>query len=124
MKKRRETLASAVHWVEIDLLRAGVPSMKLPRKAISDYRAIVSTAADCRRARCWPISLRQVLPVIGIPLLAPDPDAPLDLAAVLNAAYDRAAYDRSIDYSAPPEPPLAKDDAKWADKLLRTKGVR
>lgn len=124
LKKRRETLASDVHWVEIDLLRAGFPSMKLPRKAMSDYRVIVSTAADYRRARVWPIFLRQALPVIGIPLLAPDPDAPLDLAAALNAAYDRAAYDRSIDYSAPPDPPLAKDDTKWADKLLRAKNLR
>jgi hypothetical protein len=124
MKKRRETLASDVHWVEIDLLRAGVPTMRQPAKAVSDYRAIVSTAADYRRARYWPIYLRQVLPVIGIPLLAPDPDAPLDLAAVLNAAYDRAAYDRSVDYTAPPDPPLRKDDTKWADKLLRAKGLR
>jgi hypothetical protein len=124
MKKRRETLASAVHWVEIDLLRAGVPTMRQPAKAVSDYRAIVSTAADYRRARYWPIYLRQVLPVIGIPLLAPDPDAPLDLAAVLNAAYDRAAYDRSVDYTAPPDPPLKKGDAKLADKLLRAKELR
>jgi hypothetical protein len=124
MKKRRETLASAVHWVEIDLLRAGVASMRLPRMAESDYRAIVSKAADYRRGSCWPIFLRQALPVIGIPLLDPDPDAPLDLAAVLNEAYDRAAYDRSVDYAAPPDPPLAKDDAKWTDKLLKAKRLR
>jgi hypothetical protein len=30
MKKRAETLASDVHWVEIDLLRAGVPSVTRP----------------------------------------------------------------------------------------------
>lgn len=124
MKKRRETLASDIHWVEIDLLRGGVGTMRLPRKAESQYRVIVSTAADYRRARCWPIHLRQRLPVVGIPLLAPDPDVPLDLAAVLDAAYDRGAYDRSIDYTSPPDPPLAKDDAKWADKLLRSKGLR
>ncbi len=124
MKKRRETLASDVHWVEIDLLRAGAPSMKLPKKAISDYRVIVSKAAEYRRASCWPIYLRQPLPVIGVPLRAPDADVPLDLMAVLSAAYDRAAYDRSIEYTAPPDPPLAKDAAKWADKLLRSKGLR
>jgi len=62
--------------------------------------------------------------VIAIPLREPNSDVPLDLAAVLNAAYDRAAYDRSIDYAAPPDPPLAKDDAKWADKLLKSRGLR
>ncbi|HUY36407.1 MAG TPA: DUF4058 family protein [Pirellulales bacterium] len=33
MEKRRETLASEVHWVEIDLLRAGSPSVTNPPPA-------------------------------------------------------------------------------------------
>jgi len=42
--KRRETLASEVHWVEIDLLRIGVPSVTNPPLAPSDYRILVSRA--------------------------------------------------------------------------------
>jgi hypothetical protein len=124
MKKRRETLASKVHWVEIDLLRAGVPSMVQPAKGVSDYRVVVSKVEDSRRARYWPIHLQQKLPTVGIPLRAPDADAPLDLAAVMHSVYERAAYDLSVDYRVPPDPPLRKTDAKWADKLLRSAGLR
>jgi hypothetical protein len=48
-----------------------------------------------------------------------DSDVPLDLGAVLKAVYDRAAYDRSINYRKPPHPPLRGDDAAWAKELLR-----
>ncbi len=42
MRKREETLASEVHWVEIDLLRAGVPSVTRPPLVSSDYRNLVT----------------------------------------------------------------------------------
>lgn len=122
MKKRRETLVSPVNWVEIDLLRSGEPSQ--PMKEPSDYRVLVARGTDNYVAQFWPISVRQALPTIGIPLRDPDPDVPLNLGAVLQAAYDRAAYDLTVDYSGPADPPLAKDDAKWADKVLRSRGLR
>ena len=49
---------------------------------------------------------------------------PLELGKVLNAAYDHAAYDLSLDYSAEPEPPFAKKDKTWAHQLLRQRGLR
>jgi hypothetical protein len=122
MDKRRETLASDVHWVEIDLLRSGTPSFRGLQP--SDYRLVVSRAGERARARYWPVSLRHPLPVIGIPLRKPDPDVPLDLGAVLRAVYDIGAYDLSIDYSQPPEPPLEGKDAAWADRLLKKNKLR
>jgi len=38
--------------------------------------------------------------------------------------YDRGRYRLRIDYSGPPEPPLAPDDEAWADRLLREHGLR
>jgi hypothetical protein len=124
LDKRRETLGSEVHWVEIDLLRAGVPSITHPPLVASDYRILVSRAGKRTRASYWPVNVRQPLPVIGIPLRAPDHDAALDLGAVLSAVYDDAAYDLSIDYRKKPEPPLKTDEAAWADRLLRECGLR
>lgn len=124
MDKRRETLASEVHWVEIDLLRAGLPSVINPPLVPSAYRILVSRAGNRTKARYWPVSVRQPLPVIGIPLRDPDPDVALDLGAVLNAAYDHGAYDLSIDYRKKAEPPLKTDDVAWADRLLREHGLR
>jgi hypothetical protein len=62
--------------------------------------------------------------VIGIPLRDPDPDVLLDLGAVLSATYDSAAYEMSVDYRKKPEPPLKTEDATWAEKLLRERGLR
>jgi hypothetical protein len=114
---------SDVHWVEIDLLRAGTPSVTdPPLKPARDYRALISRADLRTRTRYYPISVRQVLPVIGIPLRGKDPEAPLDLGAVLKSVYDRAAYDLSVDYQKDPQPPLEGEEAKWVRALLQKPG--
>lgn len=122
MSKRREVLNSDVHWVEIDLLRAGIRSNG-PFVA-GDYRILVSRSNDRTRTWCWPVWLRDKLPTIGIPLRGTDPDVPLDLSAVLDEVYDGGAYDLSIEYAQPPDPPLQPADARWARKVLRGKGPK
>ncbi|HTU91469.1 MAG TPA: DUF4058 family protein [Gemmataceae bacterium] len=124
LAKRRQILDSKVHWVEIDLLQAGTPSLDRLAVAFSDYRIVVSRGENRRRARFWPVSLRRALPIISIPLRGKDPDVLLDLNAVLRTAYDNAAYDVSIDYRRDPLPPLSREDAAWAAKLLREHGLR
>src|SRR5437588_5162240 len=44
MAKRNETLVTDVHWVEIDLLRAGTASVNRKRLREADYRILVSRA--------------------------------------------------------------------------------
>lgn len=60
-----------------------------------------------------------IWPVIKVPLRGKEPEVPLDLGAVFRTVYDRAAYDVSVDYRKPPQPPLEGGDAKWARELLR-----
>jgi hypothetical protein len=122
MRKRQEIMDTEVHWVEIDLLRAGVPSVTDPPLRLSDYRILVSRGDQRLQTRFWPNGVRQPLPVIKIPLRGKDPEVPLDLGAVFRAVYDRAAYDVSVDYRQPPQPPLEGGDAKWARELLRGGG--
>ncbi len=122
MEKRRDILETDVNWVEIDLLRAGVPSVTDPPLHPSDYRILISRGDQRTRTRFWPVGVRQPLPVVPIPLRGKDPEAPLDLGAVLRAVYDRGAYDASVDYRKPPQPPLDGDDARWARELLRGRG--
>lgn len=119
MEKRHEIMNTDVNWVEIDLLRAGVPSVTDPPLRASDYRILISRGDHRTKTRYWPVGVRQPLPIIGIPLRGKDRDVPLNLGAVLTEAYDRAAYDASVDYRKPPEPPLAGDDEKWARDLVR-----
>ncbi len=114
--KRREVLASPVHLVEIDLRRGGQrPSP--PLLPSSDYYALVSRYEDRPRMGLWPIGLRERLPVIPVPLTAPDPDISLDLQAVLHRVYDAAGYAKYI-YRDTPEPPLRPEEAEWARPFL------
>jgi hypothetical protein len=124
MRKRQEILNTEVHWVEIDLLRDGTPSVTDPPLRPSDYRLLVSRADQRLRTRFWPVSIRQPLPVIGIPLRGKEPEVPLDLGAVFRAGYERAAYDRTVDYRKDPQPPLEGEDAEWARELLRDHGKK
>jgi hypothetical protein len=123
MENRRDILSSEVHWVEIDLLREGDPSVTRPSLVSSDYRILVYRSGSVR-GKYWPVSVRQALPIIGIPLRGKDPDVPLDLNAVLRSAYETAAYGDSIDYRRDPVPPLSREDTAWAAKLLRERGLR
>jgi len=124
LNKKREVLASDVHWIEIDLLRKGERLPASPPLVASDFRVTVSRGNARKMARYWPIQVRQKLPAIGIPLRGKDAEIAVDLGVVLNTAYDRAAYQRSINYSLPPDPPLSPTDTKWANALLRAKGIR
>ena len=123
-KKRREVLRSPAHWVEIDLLRAGVGLTKRLPRWPCEYLVHVSPADERPNGLIWPIRLSQRLPVIPIPLLPADLDVPLDLQAVLTTVYDRAGYDVSIDYASDPAPPLPPEWAAWAVGLLKEKGLR
>jgi hypothetical protein len=123
-QKRREIMNSPIHWVEIDLLR-GKRVVPVPRKAgAHEYLVHVSKLGLRPRGLLYPIRLPQRLPVIPVPLKPDDPDARLDLQSVLDAAYDRVGYDLEIDYKTEPRPPLDGELARWADQLLRSKGLR
>ena len=85
----------------------------------ADYLVMVATAGERPRCSVWPISVRQPLPTIPIPLLDPDPPVPLALGQALHTAYECARYDLRVDYRQPPMPPLAPEDAAWAAAVLR-----
>jgi Protein of unknown function (DUF4058) len=124
VRKRREVMTSTSHWVEIDLLRQGVVITSRELLPPGDYLVHVSRVETRPKGHLWPIRLSERLPVIPVPLAAGDPDARLDLQAVLTTAYDRARYDFSIDYTREPVPPLSPEWAAWSDRLLKEKGLR
>jgi hypothetical protein len=121
IQKRREVTASPAHWIEIDLLRAGVRTAHPVGVAESDYLVYLDQqTSDSRRRFAWPFNLEDHLPTIAIPLRAPDADVPLDLQVVLETVYDRAGYDLEIDYKRNPVVPLEPQQAKWAKRVVRT----
>lgn len=129
LRKQEDVLSSETHLVEIDLLRQGEHTVAIPPYYLIPYQPwhyLISISRATRRDRCevYPRTVRQRLPRIMVPLLAPDPDTVLDLQAMLDRCYENGAYADVIDYGAQPEAPLAPDDAAWADDLLRRKGLR
>jgi hypothetical protein len=112
LAKRRESLRSPAHLVEIDLLRGWAP-MPAEDRPSGDYSVLVSRAERRPTADFWPIRLRDRMPVISVPLRLPDNDARIDLQEVLHRAYDGPGYEHFI-YDGTPEPPLSTEDAAWA----------
>jgi len=68
--------------------------------------------------------VRDPIPKFRLPLLPGDDEPEVDIGGVLQALYDKAAYDLSLDYARDAVPPLVDDDAAWAETLLRHRGVR
>lgn len=119
VSKRQRLLLSAVHLLEIDLLRKGrrVPMQQpLPD---DPYFVLLSRAQERPMTEVWPVWLDGPLPTIPVPLLPGDADVPLDLQVAFSAVYDAVGYDLAVDYSRPPEVPLSPAQATWAEQSLR-----
>ncbi|MBD2771475.1 DUF4058 family protein [Iningainema tapete] len=112
-KKRQRLYNAKVHLIEIDLLRRGTRPFNHPRLPDVPY-LVTLTRAESGVIDVWPVTLQDTLPTIPVPLRQPDPDAVLDLQAALNAIYDEAAYDLSINYTQSSPPPAFNDvDKQW-----------
>jgi hypothetical protein len=129
LTKQREILASQTNLIEIDLLWQGQHTVAAPvdylvQQGRWDYLVCLHRGGQEEQFEVWPISLRQRLPRIHVPLADGDPDVVLDLQAVLDRCYDEGAYVRGLDYRQGPPVPLRREDAEWADALLREQGLR
>ncbi len=125
-EKQLEVLQSDVHLVEIDLLRGGEHVVALPEDRLEEIgpydQLVVIRRANVRSTvEFYARRMRDRLPRIGVPLLAPDPDASLDLQALVEGVHRAGDYWNLIDYSKPPTPPLSRGDAAWARTLVRRK---
>jgi hypothetical protein len=127
-EKQRNILIHGINLVEIDLLRDGGHVLAVSQHQIANlpgnYWVCVSRTQSLGEYEIYPISLRERLPHLSIPLRPSDADVVLDLPSVFDRCYDNGDFSREIDYNATPEIPLSPDDAQWADALLREKGVR
>jgi hypothetical protein len=118
--RRTEVLHTKTHLLEIDLLRQGRRLPLLGELPPAAYYVFLTRWQRRPWTQVWPMSLRQPLPAVPVPLLPPDPDVPLDLQAAVKACFDLVGYERLLDYSAPPPPPpLSDEDAAWAVDCLR-----
>ena len=118
LKKRETLINSNVHFVEIDLLRAGPPLPYTERAAESDYRLFIRRRERPHQARLYPFSARQPIPAFPLPLLPGDAEPVVDLGALLSTVYEQAGYDLVVRYERPPALPLGEADAAWAAEVM------
>jgi hypothetical protein len=76
------------------------------------------------RFELYPRGLRERLPVIKVPVVAPDKDVPLDLQAAVEELYHKARFGLRLRYHEPCVPPLPKADQEWAYEQLEKAGIR
>lgn len=84
----------------------------------ASYYIMVSRNWEFPRAGVWPLSLRDVLPSIPIPLAEDVAEPILRLQDCFDAAYRKGRHADEIDYTQPPKPPLPEADARWARQRI------
>jgi hypothetical protein len=127
--KRADLLTLGVNFVEVDLVRAGnwrrlLQPFHCPRKAIAPYRVTFRISREPGFAWLYPVSFRDRLPSIVIPLRPDDPRVLLDLQELLDQTYASGRYARRMGYAEPLDPPLEGEEAAWTEELLRAAGKR
>jgi hypothetical protein len=104
-QKRSDLRRVGVHSLEIDWLRAAHRLTLRRPLPNAPYFIFLSRAAQPERVEVWPLQLTQPIPIVPVPLRAPDADVPLDLSAAIRNIYDHAYYQLQIDYTQPPPKP-------------------
>jgi hypothetical protein len=122
VRKQRELLDGGVSLVEINLNRVGdwvatVPKHQVPAAQQTPYYAAVRRGYHRIAWEYYAMPLRQRLRKVRVPLRKGEPDAILDIQSLVDEAYEKGAYAKTIDYAKPCLPALADDDAAWAAAL-------
>jgi Protein of unknown function (DUF4058) len=128
LEKQRETLASEIHLVEIDLLRGRAHALAVPKDLVTaqagsfEYMVSIPRYNRPNEFLIYPITLRLRLPKIAIPLSPGDPHVTLDLQDVFDRSYDFGPYRREIDYGKDRiVPRLKPEQAEWATSLIKSR---
>ena len=118
--KREGLLRQPIHIVELDLLRGG-QRIRLAKPLPKDHYYYLVSRADARPdCDVYHWNVRNRLPVLPVPLRAPDPDIHADLQHAFGEAFRRGRYDRMIKYQASPPPPsFDPADADWVAQTAR-----
>lgn len=128
LRKRDEFWDGVANLVEIDLLRAGRPTVRLSdeqRAALRPHHYVVAiTRRFPSRHEVYAVSLAQRLPRVAIPLADDDRDVTLDLQAAFARCWDEGPYPELLGYNGVPPGRLTAEEITWCEGLLRGSGHR
>jgi hypothetical protein len=118
-RKRQQVLASATHFVEIDLLRRGQHFPLGQQSVATPYYVLVARGDRRPNADLYPFTLRDAMPSFPLPLAGAEGEPVVELQAIFNGVYDRAGFDLAIDYRQPiPKPPLSAEDMAHLSNIM------
>ena len=127
-RNRRSLRDGRVSLVEIDLLRTGTRVLSVPFDRIPEGHRTPYAACARRGWKAFEIEFYRIPSANGCRRSHPPPSRrsrrPLDLQALLDRATRTAVWRRHrLPRGARPAA-RSPDDARWADALLREKGLR
>lgn len=121
-KRQALFLGRSANLVEIDLLRGGQRMPMAETWPSSPYTILINRIHHAPlRCEVVPAHSTIRLSPLPIPLLKSDPDVVLDLQSMVDAVYEEALYDLSIDYTKPLTPPLSAEEAAWLSAQLKSR---
>jgi hypothetical protein len=128
LRKRDEFWNSGTNLVEIDLLRAGEPTVRVSPARLARLRPwhylVAVTRHQPSKQAIYPVSLQRRLPRVAIPLAANDNDVILELQAALTRCWNEGPYPELLRYQSDPTGPFSPEEIAWCAKLLAEAGVR
>jgi hypothetical protein len=128
LRKREELWSGGTNLVEIDLLRAGEPTVRLSaekRQQLLPWHYLVTvTRRWPSRQEVYAVLLQARLPRVGIPLAEDDRDVVLDLQPVFTRCWDEGPYPELLRYQGPPPGRLSPEEVAWCENVLRQAGLR
>lgn len=126
LEKRRDGRSSGANLIEIDLLLQGQPLLDYPRNTLPDRDHVVTVtrATQPDRYEIYTATVRKRLPRFKLPLASDDRDTVVDLQTVFTRCYDLGPFAERVDYRRDPAVPLADDDRRWLNDLLRQQKLR
>ncbi len=128
LKKRDEFYEGGANLVEIDLLRAGEPTVRISAEQLASlapwHYLVAVTRRWPSRQEVYPIRLERRLPRIAVPLDDEDQDVPLDIQAAFTRFWDEGPYPELLHYHGPPPGDMSAAETEWCEQTLRKAGLR
>lgn len=120
-KEREQFWETGTNLVEVDLLRAGTPTVRLSPERLASVRPwsylVAVTRQSPTRHEVYPIALDGKLPRVGVPLSPGMPDAVLDLQALFTACHLTLGLDDGH-YQQSPPPPMTPGEIAWCRTVI------
>lgn len=128
LRKRDELWEHGANLVEIDLLRAGEPTVRLSAeklaKLTNGHYLVAVTRQDPSRQEVYAVPLQKRLPTIAVPLSLEDRDVALDLQAALTRCWNEGPYPELLKYSEAPAGNFSESETRWCEDQLPQAGLR